>query len=212
MARSKHPTLGKFLDFIAEEESEGDYNRIWNGIAKKDYPQKKLKKMTVRAVLAWQDSIDWKYRSEASGRYQMLEDTLRKLAKAPGILDALFDKTMQDNLAVRLLEQAGLLKFLAGKISIRTFGNHVASIWASLPLLKDEYGKLRGQSRYKGDGLNIARVSAPAFETALVALKATKAEPLHKAHKTTAKLVPLPRAKRRAKNRLIRKVLGMKAF
>ena len=67
------------LDFIANAEHGGhpDYNAVWGGIKAKDRPPKKLVEMTIGEVLDWQDMIDPHYKSEAAGRYQIMEDTLR---------------------------------------------------------------------------------------------------------------------------------------
>lgn len=105
------------LDFIAAHESEGAakrlgisaYDVVWGGIAKADRPKKPLSSMTVGEVLAWQDSIDKQYMSEAAGRYQIMEDTLRGLYSEAGLtLRSRFGKTEQNRLAVALLYRRGL--------------------------------------------------------------------------------------------------------
>lgn len=149
------------LDFIAHHESRGDYNAIWGGIRKKDYPPKPLVEMTIREVLAWQDRIDPKYMSEASGRYQIMEDTLRGLYGEAGMsLDDKFDAAGQDALAVQLLKRRGLKRYLAGQISAEQFANNLAHEWASLPMVS---GPKKGRSAYAGDGLNKALVDVEPF-------------------------------------------------
>ena len=64
--------------------------------------------MTVREVLAWQDSIDPKYRSEAAGKYQIMEDTLRdEVGKGSVSLNDVFNASTQDRLGVALLPWGG---------------------------------------------------------------------------------------------------------
>ena len=71
-------SVQKLLDFIAEHESEttarklgiSAYNVVWGGINKADHPPRPLVEMTIGQVLAWQDSIDPRYRSEAVKNFQ----------------------------------------------------------------------------------------------------------------------------------------------
>jgi hypothetical protein len=117
--------------------------------------------MTIREVLAWQDRIDPLYRSEAAGRYQILEDTLRDLYVEAGMtLDSKFDKAGQDRLAMALLKRRGLDKFLHGYLSVNKFCNELAKEWASLPVVD---GPKKGRSYYAGDGLNAAGVDVEPF-------------------------------------------------
>lgn len=154
------------LDLIAKYESRGDYNIVWGGIRKKDHPPKPLVEMTVQEVLDWQDSIDRKYMSEAAGRYQIMEDTLRGLLNVVGP-DELYDEENQDKLAIHLMNRRGLSNFLSGKMSLESFGNNLAKEWASLPVLR---GKKRGLSYYSGDSLNKAHVAPEEVEAVLKAV------------------------------------------
>lgn len=92
--------------------------------------------------------------SEAAGRYQIMEDTLRGLLHIVGP-DELFDEKNQDRLAIGLLRRRGLDDYLEGRMSIHSFGNNLAKEWASLPVVK---GRKYGRSYYSGDGLNEAHV------------------------------------------------------
>lgn len=160
------------LDFIAEPESGGDYNVVWGRIKPQDRPQRPLVKMTIAEVLAWQESIDARYQSEAAGRYQIMEDTLRPLPPAAGLLVTnLFNEANQDALATVLLRRRGLDKYLAGEISAETFANNLAREWASLPVVT---GPKKGRSYYAGDGLNKSHVSVDDF---LAAVRAVKLSP-----------------------------------
>lgn len=161
------------LDFIAKPESGGDYNIVWGGIKPQDRPKRPLVTMTIADVLAWQESIDAKYRSEAAGRYQIMEDTLRPLPPAAGLLpSALFNEKNQDALATVLLKRRGLDGFVSGAISAEDFANNLAKEWASLPVVT---GPKKGRSFYAGDGLNKSHVSVADFLAAVNAVKSTPA-------------------------------------
>lgn len=163
------------LNFIARFESGGDYNIVYGGIKKADRPKKPLVQMTVNEVLAWQDSIDKLYMSEAAGKYQIMEDTLRKLAPEAKISGAaLFDQKTQDTLARQLLRRRGLDSYLEGKITAEVFANNLAKEWASLPVVT---GAKKGKSYYAGDGLNKSHVSVTEF---LEAVRAVKVVPIVK--------------------------------
>lgn len=152
------------LRLIRAAESRDNYNAIWGKIARVDYPTKPLTEMTIRQILAWQDSIDARYRSEACGAYQFLEDTLRSSYKQAGLqLDDVFGKVAQDKLALVLLKNRGLDEFLRRKISASEFAQNLSKEWASFPCTTvDARGrKSSGQSYYAGDGLNHSLISIP---------------------------------------------------
>lgn len=156
------------LDFIAKYESRGDYNVVWGGIKKVHRPPA-LVKMTIGQVLNWQDSIDHLYMSEAAGRYQIMEDTLRDLV-AQGFADkaALFDEITQDQLAIALLKRRGLSSYLFGTITAEKFANNIAKEWASMPVVS---GPNKGRSYYAGDGLNKSHTPVADFMAAVEAVK-----------------------------------------
>ena len=158
------------LRFIGRIEAPKGYNQVWGGIRSADLPPKPLTSMTVREVLAWQDRIDPRYRSEAAGQYQILEDTLRGLYAEAGLgLDSLFDEAGQDALATQLLRRRGLKRYLAGEITAEVFANNLAHEWASLPLVS---GPKVGRSVYAGDGLNKSLVGVSEFMEAVRAVGA----------------------------------------
>jgi hypothetical protein len=174
--------LTPLRNFIADHESEGAakrlnisaYDVVWGKIALKDRP-KILQSMTIGQVLTWQDSIDKRYPSEAAGRYQIMEDTLRGLYKEAGMgLGDKFDAAGQDRLCDALLKRRGLDKYLAGKISAETFCNNLAHEWASLPMVT---GAKKGRSAYDGDGLNKAGVDVAPFLAVVRSLRAVKKAP-----------------------------------
>lgn len=141
--------LTPLLDLLGRAEGAG-YDTIVGYVRKEDYPSRPITTMTVDEVLAWQDSIDPKYDSEASGRYQVIEDTLRGL-KASGVVSGseLFNPATQDKIAVALLKIRGLNRFLDGSINAEQFGDNLSFEWASLPIMT---GPRKGQGRYSGQG------------------------------------------------------------
>ena len=157
------------LDFIAKPESGGDYNIVWGGIKRKDKPPKPLVVMTIQEVLDWQDRIDPHYMSEAAGRYQIMEDTLRGLYKSAGLTaKSLFNEDNQDKLATQLLRRRGLEQYMSGQISANKFANSLAKEWASLPVVT---GPKIGRSYYSGDGLNKSHVSVSDFVAAVQGIR-----------------------------------------
>jgi len=162
-------SLIPLLDFIAKHESGGNYNIVWGGINRKHRPPKPLTNMTIGEVLGWQDSIDRLYQSEAAGKYQIMEDTLRTLYKEAGMTgNSLFDEKGQDQLATALLRRRGLDKYLSGHMSVEEFCNNLAKEWASLPVVS---GPKKGKSYYAGDGLNKALIDVQPFIEAVKAIK-----------------------------------------
>ena len=171
------------LDFIAQPESRGDYNIVWGGINKVDHPPRPLTQMTVGQVLNWQDSIDQKYMSEASGKYQIMEDTLRGLYASAGMsLKSKFNEDGQDRLGYALLNRRGYQSYLAGEMSVTQFANNLAKEWASLPVVS---GKKKGRSFYAGDGLNKAHIKVPAFLAAVKAARDIPVKPVPSTAKST---------------------------
>jgi hypothetical protein len=161
--------INPLLDYIARYESGGDYNIVWSGIRKADHPPKKLTEMTIGEVLDWQDSIDARYMSEAAGRYQVMEDTLRGVVDEMGLSrNQKYDEGTQDSIAIHLLRRRGLRAYLAGEILAEKFANSIAKEWAGMPLVT---GPKRGRSYYAGDGLNRTHAKPDEFLKAVIAVK-----------------------------------------
>lgn len=172
-------SLEPLLKFIRDHESRGDYNAIWGGIRSVDRPPQPLTKMTVREILRWQDRIDARYRSEAAGAYQVLEDTLRANVTAAGLsVDEKFDAGAQDRFAVHLLRYRGLDAYIAGHMTPEQFANSLAKEWASLPVVTPVTRRANGKtwvvpagtSYYSGDGLNKALTPVAPFLAAVRAV------------------------------------------
>lgn len=152
----------------AESASQGGYDAISGLVRSFRRPSKPITQMTIGELLDWQDSIDDKQDSEASGAYQIVEDTLRgfdngdlrygsktnvnnsrSLYEKVGLTKSdLFSPENQDKMAIELLRYRGLDRFLAGTLSRGQFGNNLAAEWAGLPLIE---GPNAGSGRYDGD-------------------------------------------------------------
>ena len=175
------------LDFIGNKESNG-YDDISGLISQKRYPVKKITQMTIQEILDWQESIDTYQLSEAVGRYQIIEDTLRgynndrdagpgrPLYTRAGLSAGdLFSPINQDQMAIVLLEGRGLTKFIDGDITKETFANNLASEWASLPQVT---GPNAGKSKYAGDDAgNKSLVTVSEFLAVLDQVKSRSRRP-----------------------------------
>lgn len=108
---------------------------------------------------------DNKWDSSAVGRYQIIRTTLRDLRRDLGLSgDEKFDRRMQDQLGMALLEKRGLSAWQAGRMSDAEFINSLAKEWASLPTTS-------GRGAYKGQR---AAVSPSGVLTALGQVKSGK--------------------------------------
>lgn len=130
------------LEFIGTLEAPGGYDSYSYYAAAP--PPKPLTKMTIAEVLAWQDRIDARSKSEAAGRFQIMEDTLRPLVRNHGIDPRqLFDVNMQNRLAVILLQRRGWNPQSPNHIAM---ANSLAKEWAALPVVS---GPNKGKSYYR---------------------------------------------------------------
>ena len=160
LARTPDARERGLLDFIGALESNG-YDDYYRDVAAG--PPRQLTTMTVSEVLDWQDSIDAQSDSEAAGRYQIMEDTLRGLVRQ-GVVsaDARFDAATQDALALHLLRQRG---WDPDRTDYTRMGDAIAREWAALPVCS---GIRAGRSAYDGLIGNAARTTC---ETWLSVLK-----------------------------------------
>ena len=148
----------QILDFLAQYESNGNYN-IVNGGSTLD-----LTSMSVAQVL--QEQGRWRSwpgaTSSAVGRYQIIRSTLRGLVNN-GVLDLqdTFDQTTQNKAGMALLRGRGLNSYLSGDMSPASFARSLSMEWAALP------AGAHGQSYYAGVGNNQAHVSWDSMMTLL---------------------------------------------
>ncbi|MGX9355284.1 hypothetical protein ACS3SW_09020 [Roseobacteraceae bacterium S113] len=115
--------------------------------------------MSVAEIYQWIEQTPGQ--NHAIGRYQFIPKTLRALVKRAGVeTSAQFSPELQDQLAMHLLEDAGLSRFLAGDISQTQFMNGLARIWAGLP-------NSSGKSHYHGFAGNKAVITWATFREAM---------------------------------------------
>ncbi len=148
------------LSIIGQHESGQNYNAVYGhskGMNGVDFTN-----MTVNEVLQWQRQyVNEGSPSSAVGRYQIIQGTLRGLRDEMGLSgNEKFDSTMQDRMAMRLLERRGLDAYREGRMSENQFMDNVAKEWASMP-------NRHGRGHYDGDGLNAVGVSTAPVREAL---------------------------------------------
>lgn len=155
MHQKKEIYTTDLLSVIAEGESKGNYNAYFNNASN---TQIQFTAMPVADVLTWQNEfINNGNASSAVGRYQFINTTLSGLIKENNIdPSTLFDESLQDALAVALLERRGLQDFVNKKITREQFAHNLSMEWAALPKI---IGKDPSSSFYANDGLNKAHVS-----------------------------------------------------
>ncbi len=143
-------TCKPLLALIAKAESKGNYNAYFGNAGNTDI---KFTEMSVGGVMQWQQEfITAGNASSAVGRYQLISTTLAGLVQQLHIdVNQPFDETMQDELAVALLERRGVTEYVNNQIDGRQFAAELAKEWAGLPKV---LGDKPEQSYYAGDGLN----------------------------------------------------------
>lgn len=138
------------LDLIASAEAgKKGYDAVQHGARIK--PPKRPTQMTLAEIYKW--IKDTPGQPHAIGRYQFIPSTLKRLAlilNAPST--ARFSPSLQDQLAERLLQEAGLGAYKGGEIKRVAFMNNLAKIWAGLP-------NESGRSHYHGYAGNKATMS-----------------------------------------------------
>lgn len=155
------------LDLIADAESKGNYNAYFGNANNQSID---FTKMTITQVQEWQKStIQQGHASSAVGRYQIIDTTLGELVAQQRIdPSSKFDSSLQDQLAIALLERRGSLSYLRGELTSEQFAANLAKEWASLPRIT---GPKPESSYYAGDGLNISLVDSQQVLGAVSQLK-----------------------------------------
>jgi len=155
------------LNVIAEAESKGNYNAYFGNAVNKDI---QFTKMTVAEVLDWQKRfVEEGNPSSAVGRYQIIRPTLVGLIKQLELKpDARFDETLQDRLAIALMERRGSIDFISEELSAENFAHELSKEWAALPKV---IGSAPESSYYAGDGLNRSLIDS---KTSLMAVERFK--------------------------------------
>jgi len=138
------------LEVIAKGESQGNYNAYFGNVANKEID---FTSMTVADVLAWQKRfVAEGNASSAVGRYQIIRPTLLGLVDERNLTtNEKFDQTLQDSLAITLMERRGSIDFIKNELSSEDFAHQLSKEWAALPKI---IGDQPESSFYAGDGLN----------------------------------------------------------
>jgi muramidase (phage lysozyme) len=149
------PRIDLLLSLIGSAEAgRAGYNAIHNRA--RVLPDKLPTEMTVQEIIDWIDATP--RQNHAIGRYQIIPMTLSYLIAAEDIpLTAVFSPALQDRLALRLIEDAGLPEFLSGQMAPADFLDSLAFVWAGLPLRS-------GLSAYEGFAGNSATLSRSSYE------------------------------------------------
>jgi conjugal transfer mating pair stabilization protein TraG len=142
------------LNTIADGESNGNYNAYFGNSRN---VQVRFTSMTLQQVLDWQKNyVNGGSPSSAVGRYQIVRPTMLGLIKELELnLDEKFDKTLQDRMAITLLERRGARDFVEDKLTREQFAANLAKEWAALPRIT---GPNPTDSYYAADGLNKSRI------------------------------------------------------
>jgi conjugal transfer mating pair stabilization protein TraG len=156
------------LDLIARVESKGNYNAYFGNAGNTSIT---FTEMSIADVLSWQEEfIAAGHPSSAVGRYQIISTTLKSLVQQLDIdINQPFNETMQDKMAVALLERRGAAEYVNNQIDGRQFAAELAKEWAALPKI---IGDRPEQSYYAGDGLNKALVGVDEILRAVNAVSA----------------------------------------
>lgn len=151
------------LETVAKGESNGNYNAYFGRPANTSL---KLTDMTIAEALQWQDEyIKAGNPSNAVGRYQIIQPTLEGLVKEMNIQPTeKFDETLQDKMAITLIERRGAQDFVDQKLSTEEFAANLAKEWAALPKV---VGTNPHNSYYAGDGLNKSNIPIDTILNAL---------------------------------------------
>lgn len=122
---------------------------------------KRPTQMTLREIAIWVKATPGK--PHAIGRYQIIPSTMKMLIRRSGFApQTRFSPQVQDAFADILLADAGLQKFLKGRISRKRFMNNLARIWAGLPTSN-------GKSHYDGYAGNRATITRRFFDSRMAA-------------------------------------------
>ena len=149
------PRLDLLLSLIGSAEAgPAGYDAIHHRASVR--PDRKPTDLTVQEVFDWIEATP--RQNHAIGRYQIIPMTLSYLVAAENVpMTAVFSPELQDRLAKRLIEDAGLPEFLSGKMAPADFLDSLAFVWAGLPLGS-------GLSAYEGYAGNSATITRSSYE------------------------------------------------
>lgn len=155
------------LALIAEGESRGNYNAHFGNASNQAI---QFTDMSIAEVLEWQRQfVEDGYPSNAVGRYQIIRPTLLGLVEELNLdTSQMFSPTLQDKLAIALMERRGSISFIKRELSVEEFAHNLSKEWAALPQVT---GSRSAESYYAGDGLNKALVKKSSVIQAIETFK-----------------------------------------
>lgn len=153
--------VARLLDLVASAEAgPAGYDAVHHGARR--LPPAPPTALTLGEILDWVAATPGQ--NHAIGRYQFVPATLADLMRRTGTPRAArFDPALQDRLARRLMEDAGLSEFLSGALPASVFMDELAFVWAGLPLET-------GLSAYHGYNGNRATITRAAYVQGFAAI------------------------------------------
>jgi conjugal transfer mating pair stabilization protein TraG len=119
------------LDLIAAAESGGNYDAFYGDA---NQSRVSLEGLTLGQVRALQRELVQTNGGSAIGRYQLIDDTLDRLAGSMGLAGKeRFTPALQDRMALQLADEAGLQDWLKGNLTDDVFAHNLSRVWAGLP-------------------------------------------------------------------------------
>ena len=149
--------LDRLLSLIASVEAP---HRGYDAVHWKAHiaPPARPSRLNLAEIFGWIEATPGQ--PHAIGRYQFIPSTLDHLVQTEGVsLSSIFSPALQDRLATRLLQDAGLSSFLRGRTSQSEYMDAIARVWAGLPLAN-------GLSAYDGYAGNRAVITREEYASA----------------------------------------------
>ena len=148
----------KSLIAVAEAGAKG-YDAVHVGASRK--LPKRPTQMTLAEINAWVRATPGQ--PHAIGRYQVIPSTMKALIRRSGVSpQTVYSPKVQDAFADILLKDAGIERFLKGRMSRKKFMNNLAKIWAGLPTSD-------GKSYYDGYAGNRATITLKYYRSQMAA-------------------------------------------
>jgi hypothetical protein len=176
----------RLLDLIASKEENPRAPDVYMSLYPNTFDPR-LPQMTLRDVDNFQTSRIRTVGFSAAGRYQFIQPTFRRLVSSAGLpRNLVFNRVMQDYLALMLLQGAQLRRWQAGTLSWSdrgyttndpdaAFQVYLARVWAAIPVPAAMQGRnrdvVRGESYFAGDNLNSAGINADVMYRELRSLR-----------------------------------------
>lgn len=163
----KPTAYAPLLEVIAEGESKGNYNAYFSNAANQEL---RFTDMSIADTLAWQKKyVEEGSASSAVGRYQIIRPTLVGLVEQLNLdVNERYDASMQDRLAIALMERRGSIDFIKAELSAENFAHELSKEWAALPKV---LGDSPEKSFYAGDGLNRSLIDSKSSLAAIFKFK-----------------------------------------